>query len=304
MLTWGEGKKLENLGWTPCAEEAPLEAALHSGLDDSHFGDCAVEAVMKDREAIYFTPNESVAVSLEDASPRENSMHNWTYFLCGGKIMHVPKVCSVKIGTLDPAAGEEFYITRKVSHQGRRQVTEWLVSPDPTSFAQRPVENGQPGDTRAAAAATGIAETQLERQLRESREVRERAAQNIRAKIALEQKEPVIVPPADREPLPERKPVQTAGEATAPPPPPVAPEPPKQPERYVWFPNLVEVARSYTFKLNVGNYESRDFFCSQKAECRPEDADLVSEKLYEFCKRQVMKAVESERAIGKQRQRA
>ena len=54
---------------------------------------------------------------------------------------------------------------------------------------------------------------------------------------------------------------------------------------------LVEVARSFSFKLNVGNYESRDFFCSQKAECRLADAEATSDRLYQFCKSQVLKAV-------------
>lgn len=54
---------------------------------------------------------------------------------------------------------------------------------------------------------------------------------------------------------------------------------------------LVEVTRSFSFKLNVGNYESRDFFCSQKAECKATDAEEVSGKLYAFCKREVLKSV-------------
>lgn len=53
----------------------------------------------------------------------------------------------------------------------------------------------------------------------------------------------------------------------------------------------VEVARSFSYKLNVGNYESRDFFCSQKAECKAEDAEATSEKLHAFCRAQVLKAV-------------
>lgn len=53
----------------------------------------------------------------------------------------------------------------------------------------------------------------------------------------------------------------------------------------------IEIARSFSFKLNVGNYESRDFFCSQKAECRPDEAEQVSERVYQFCKAQVLKAV-------------
>lgn len=54
---------------------------------------------------------------------------------------------------------------------------------------------------------------------------------------------------------------------------------------------LTEIARSFSYKLNVGNYESRDFFCSQKSECTFEDAEAVSRALHTFCKRQVMEAV-------------
>ena len=54
---------------------------------------------------------------------------------------------------------------------------------------------------------------------------------------------------------------------------------------------LVELARSFSFKLNVGNYQSRDFFCSQKAECSEKDAEKVSEKLHDFCRNEVMKSV-------------
>ncbi len=54
----------------------------------------------------------------------------------------------------------------------------------------------------------------------------------------------------------------------------------------------VEIARSFSYKLNVGSFESRDFFCSQKAECEPEDSAAVSEALYQFCKSQVMRAVD------------
>lgn len=54
----------------------------------------------------------------------------------------------------------------------------------------------------------------------------------------------------------------------------------------------VEIARSFSFKLNCGNYESRDFFASQKAECAIEDAEEVSAALHGFCKRQVLQAVQ------------
>lgn len=58
----------------------------------------------------------------------------------------------------------------------------------------------------------------------------------------------------------------------------------------------VEIARSATYKLNCAHYggnqyESQDFFCSQKAECAPEDAPDVSEALYQFCRGEVRRAV-------------
>lgn len=53
----------------------------------------------------------------------------------------------------------------------------------------------------------------------------------------------------------------------------------------------VEVVRSFSFKLNLGNYQSADFFCSQKAQCSPEQVDEVSAGLYEWCYEEVMKSV-------------
>jgi len=63
----------------------------------------------------------------------------------------------------------------------------------------------------------------------------------------------------------------------------------------------VEVVRSFSYKLNVGNYESRDFFCSEKAQCKAEDAEHVSDLLYQFCKSQVLESVRDYLADKKQR---
>jgi hypothetical protein len=52
-----------------------------------------------------------------------------------------------------------------------------------------------------------------------------------------------------------------------------------------------EIVRSFSYKLNVGQFESRDFFCSQKAACRIAEAEDISERLYRFCKSQVMRSV-------------
>ena len=54
---------------------------------------------------------------------------------------------------------------------------------------------------------------------------------------------------------------------------------------------LIEVCRSFSYKLNVGNYESRDFFCSQKREVLEKEAVKMSEELAKFCEDEVMKAV-------------
>ena len=53
----------------------------------------------------------------------------------------------------------------------------------------------------------------------------------------------------------------------------------------------VEVCRSFAYKLNAGNYESRDFFCSEKSECSIDDAPEVGAALYAFCKSQVLASV-------------
>lgn len=59
------------------------------------------------------------------------------------------------------------------------------------------------------------------------------------------------------------------------------------------FIGTVRITRSFSYKLNVGQYESRDFFMSQQTECTPEDAEEISEQVYQFCKSQVMKSVRS-----------
>lgn len=63
----------------------------------------------------------------------------------------------------------------------------------------------------------------------------------------------------------------------------------------------VEIARSFSYKLNLGNYQSADFFMSQKASCDEEDAEVVSEGLYQFCRSQVMKSVREYQRESQQR---
>ncbi len=51
----------------------------------------------------------------------------------------------------------------------------------------------------------------------------------------------------------------------------------------------ITVVRSFSYKLNIGNYQSVDFFASQKAECFEAEAEETSRKVYQFCKREVLR---------------
>jgi len=53
----------------------------------------------------------------------------------------------------------------------------------------------------------------------------------------------------------------------------------------------VSITRSFSMKLNLGNYESADFFASHRAECAPSDAEEISRSLDEFCKDQVLESI-------------
>ncbi len=54
---------------------------------------------------------------------------------------------------------------------------------------------------------------------------------------------------------------------------------------------LVRITRSFSYKKNLGNYQTADFFCSQSAEVPEKDAEKTSEALYQFCKQEVVKSV-------------
>src|SRR3990167_3976911 len=46
---------------------------------------------------------------------------------------------------------------------------------------------------------------------------------------------------------------------------------------------LIEIARSFSQKLNMGNYQTADFFTSAKMEVPESEAKETSEKLFRFC---------------------
>ncbi len=51
----------------------------------------------------------------------------------------------------------------------------------------------------------------------------------------------------------------------------------------------IEIAKSIAMKVNIGNYQSLDFFCSVKAETEESKRTEVGEKLHGYCKEQVLK---------------
>lgn len=54
---------------------------------------------------------------------------------------------------------------------------------------------------------------------------------------------------------------------------------------------LVEIVRSFSYKMNLGDFQNVDFFCSQKAAVPVELAEKTSEIIYKWCKREVAKSV-------------
>lgn len=68
--------------------------------------------------------------------------------------------------------------------------------------------------------------------------------------------------------------------------------------------NRVEITRSISFKLNLGNYQSMDFFCSQKAQCDAAEADQTAADLSEWCYDQVMQDVAKVKSIQARKEAA
>ncbi len=59
---------------------------------------------------------------------------------------------------------------------------------------------------------------------------------------------------------------------------------------------LTEITRSFSRKINLGNYETLDIFCSQKLEVPLLEAKKASKEAYEFCQREVMMSIKEIRA--------
>lgn len=64
---------------------------------------------------------------------------------------------------------------------------------------------------------------------------------------------------------------------------------------------MVEIARSFSFKKNLGDYQMADFFASAKKEVKESEAEAISEALYSFARAEVIKSVNAFMAEGKKK---
>ena len=55
--------------------------------------------------------------------------------------------------------------------------------------------------------------------------------------------------------------------------------------------NNIEITRSYSQKKNLGNYETKDYFCSAKVECNINDVVEKSKMLDELVQGEVIKSL-------------
>jgi hypothetical protein len=55
----------------------------------------------------------------------------------------------------------------------------------------------------------------------------------------------------------------------------------------------IKITRSFSAKVNLGNYENVDVSCSAQAMVPAEQMDSVSDELYSFCRNQVREEVDA-----------
>jgi len=53
----------------------------------------------------------------------------------------------------------------------------------------------------------------------------------------------------------------------------------------------MKITRAFSQKVNLGNYQTADFFCSVEEECEFDCAEKISEQLNEMCRYEVNKSI-------------
>jgi hypothetical protein len=119
------------------------------------------------RETVEFPPNTPVPVALQYAQGKVISTANGErvmYTLADGRVMFLDPGPAQKIRDLGVKVRENFFVSKRWSGK-RGDPVEWVAWLAPESERARAAAEGV--RIRTAAAATGIPETDLERQIRE-----------------------------------------------------------------------------------------------------------------------------------------
>jgi hypothetical protein len=55
---------------------------------------------------------------------------------------------------------------------------------------------------------------------------------------------------------------------------------------------MIKITRSFSRKLNLGNFQTADFYCSRELEVENKDATQTSKNLHDLCELDVMDSIE------------
>lgn len=206
------------------------------------------------RERVTFDPNTPVKITFAYDGGKEfqsqfDGRIQTMYTLQDDRVLFASEDLAVKINYCEPKAGDTLWVTHKsalLPGRGpmgkRRRLTSWEVSASEPGVIQRPAY-----DSRAAVEATGVEESPLERELRESSELRKRAVTRSQARenvARMPEPEPpawVDAAPHSADALqPARKPPATETAAMPAPAPKIVQTAPQAQARPGWYASLVE----------------------------------------------------------------
>ncbi|MBZ5579171.1 MAG: hypothetical protein LAP40_21635 [Acidobacteriia bacterium] len=158
------------------------------------------------------------------------------YALVDGRVLFAEAELATKINFAEPQPGKALWITKRNEVIGtgrkRRRRAVWEVSAEGPSI-QQSASTGPRSEGETTAGGAGIQETPIERQLRESNELREAAANRIRARLALGQRGDAVAETQG----PAKEPPRTEESAM-----PTSPEPPStsaEEKRPIWYQPVV-----------------------------------------------------------------
>lgn len=171
---------------------------------------------MAARETVQFVPNSPERVTFSYSGGREYPSQFderkivTMYTLQDGRVLWADEVLASKINFIEPQAGDSLWICKRQTWVGsgkkRHRSTEWQITTDGSSPA--PLRTQQPA-TPIRASEMGIDESDIERDLRASVHMRQRAQTRVQSRDNLARVPEWVEEaphPADVVPAPIRKP--------------------------------------------------------------------------------------------------